>query len=211
MATTFSPESFFPMAQGPDTVDIAVLIALRDALDGRALTKCTSTTRPAAATQGHIIWETDTKAWGVFDGTVWRMYDTVWQAVSDGTRFTHSSAGGMTGNTCTVRYLRQGRSALVRWRGDTTAGTNYGLHGAVLLAFPAGLSSALVSEQIPVGTFLSTIGNAWHQGVLAAPPGDGSSLLAYWANNAGGPLTALSTVGSVTGNFIAAQATIDLA
>lgn len=180
-------------------------------LDGRLVTTCTSATRPTgtALYAGAVIYELNTKAYGWYDGSGWRMWDTSWQIENNGAKFSHSGSGGMTGNTCIVKYMRAGKRVTVSWLGTTQAGTNYGTHGNVLLGLPTGISADPTG--IPRGVYRSTVGNVWHHGILIHPAGDGTRLFAAYVNNVGGPETYLATNGSVAGNFISAQAVIELA
>lgn len=169
---------------------------------------CLSTNRPSSPSIGQSIFELDTKAYGWYDGTAWRMYDTQWQTETNGAKFSHSGSGGMTGNTCILKYMRAGKLATVSWVGTTQAGTNYGSHGSVLLGLPTGLIGD--STGIPRGVYRSTVGNTWHHGILIFPPGDGSQLFAVYANNAGGVEAYVTTTGSISGNFITAEAVVEL-
>lgn len=73
MATDYSSKDNLPMQQGGDVVDVSVLRALRDALDGKLAYVCTSATRPTGAYRftGRVIVESDTKRQYVWDGSTW--------------------------------------------------------------------------------------------------------------------------------------------
>lgn len=106
---------------------------------------CTSTTRPGSPLlyDGLHIYETDTKAYGYYDGTAgkWRMFDTVWQtytpALPNG-----MSAGTGGGALVSGAYMRRGtvcelRQAFVFGTTGISAGT-----GGYLLGLPTGLPIA---------------------------------------------------------------------
>ena len=81
MATT-SPKSDLPAPALTDTTDVPRdITALRDALDGRVMTVCTSTTRPTGTRRftGAFIFESDTGAYGVYTGSKWVMWDSAWR------------------------------------------------------------------------------------------------------------------------------------
>lgn len=178
--------------------------------------RCTAATRPttgqyAGMLAGQVIYETDTKAYGIYDSTgpTWRMYDTVWQTESNGAKFTHSGAGGMTGNTCIIKYMRFGKSVEVSWNAATTAGTNYGVHGNILLGLPTGLIAD--TNGIPRGICRSSVGNVGHHGQMIFPAGDGSQLFCVYCTNTGSAEAYITSNGSVAGNWITAEAWIELA
>lgn len=89
---------------------------------------CTSATRPASAMcyDGLEIFETDTKAIGVYDATAskWRMFDTVWQSYTPSLWST--TAVGASGYNVGM-YMRRGQEVVLRtsasWSG---AGAAYG-------------------------------------------------------------------------------------
>ena len=94
------------VANGP-----AAFQALRTIIDGRHPTVCTSSTRPtgAALFAGRLIYETDTKAYGWYDGTQWRMWDTAEQSFA--TTWLANGAGGTavgSGGSLTMKYVRRG-------------------------------------------------------------------------------------------------------
>lgn len=75
---------------------------------------CTSGTRPGVPYQGQVIFETDTGAWGRWNGTEWLLYDSVlqsyvpvWTALGGG-----STNVGSTG-ALSARYARAGKMTRV--------------------------------------------------------------------------------------------------
>lgn len=101
-----------------DTRDVPRdILALANALDGRGVYSCTSATRPTSGARfsGRVIWETDTKAYGWWDGSAWRMFDTIEQTYTP-TWTANGSTSGLalgTGGSLTGTYMRRGHHCRV--------------------------------------------------------------------------------------------------
>ncbi len=189
MPTTYSPKDTLPMQEGGDINDIAVFVALRDALDGKLFYPCTSTTRPAGTARftGRMIVETDTKAFGLWDGTAWRMWDTVAQAYTP----TWSSTGTapvLSNGTITGEYVRAG--SLWHWRAVITPGssTTFG-SGEYTITLPTTCRGA---ETGPVGDAYM-YASAYREGTVS--PVSGTTAKVYFDAT---PTTAWSATSPVT-------------
>ena len=81
MPTDYSALDALPAPQGGDIVRVSAFTDLRAAIDGKLVLTCTSTTRPTGTARftGRLIFETDTKAWGWWDGTRWVLWDSAWR------------------------------------------------------------------------------------------------------------------------------------
>ncbi len=123
MATTTKQALPYPLGTAAPFVHLD-LKSLAEAIDGRLITVCTSSTRPsgAAAFASAWIFETDTLAYGVHDGTTWRMWDTVGQTY---TPVVSSSGSAISQGTQFGRYFRRGRhvSVTTRWATSTQGGS----------------------------------------------------------------------------------------
>lgn len=115
---------------------------------------CTSGTRPTSpytVYQGLRIWETDTKAYGFYDGTTWVMWDTQWQTYAPG--WWSSATQPSIGNgSITGKYLRSGRECSVHMALIAGSTTTYG-SGQYYLSIPSAMSSPHSSNV--------TLGTAW--------------------------------------------------
>lgn len=130
MGTTALHGYPYPEGQAQPQVHLD-LKALADGVDLDTAVSCTSTTRPAHRA-GRRIFETDTKASYVSDGTNWLVLleDTNWQSVTLGTNWTATS-----GHTPGAR--RVGKTVHVR--GAVTKGASA---GATLVTLPVGMRPA---------------------------------------------------------------------
>ena len=81
MPTDYSALDALPAPQGGDIVRVSAFTDLRAAIDGKLVLTCTSATRPTGTARftGRLIFETDTKAWGWWDGTRWVLWDSAWR------------------------------------------------------------------------------------------------------------------------------------
>ena len=130
---------------------------------------CTSGTRPTApytVYQGLRIWETDTKAWGVYDGANWVMWDTQWQTYTP----VWSASGTqpvLNNGTIAGKYFRKGREVSIQINllvGSTTAvGT-----GQYYFNTPPGLNiQSVVGGLVPIGVaIVVNSGNYYASGPL---------------------------------------------
>ena len=122
--------------------------SLAEAIDGRLLTVCTeatpSDTRPTGAARylGAFVYCTDTKAYGMWDGSTWRMEDTSWVETVP-TFSTSGSTAIMAPANRRCRAMRRGAevtaSMSFKW---TALGTGEGLgDGFYLFSLPYSLAS----------------------------------------------------------------------
>lgn len=108
MGSSTSKGLYMPDEVG-EVVDIAKINDNFERLNlyGMGSFVCTSTTRPGGADRwtGQVIYETDTKATGIYDGTNWIMYDSVWQP------WTNQAFANFVKGTSTVagQYFRTGK------------------------------------------------------------------------------------------------------
>ena len=81
MPTDYSPLDALPAPQGSDVASVTAFTALRSAIDGKLTLTCTSATRPTGTARfaGRLIFESDTKAFGWWDGTRWVLWDSAWR------------------------------------------------------------------------------------------------------------------------------------
>jgi hypothetical protein len=123
-----------------DLVDSDILGANFDLLDAHIGAKvCTSATRPDNGANGirftgMWIFETDTKAFGIWDGAAWKLFDTQVQSYTP----VLGAAGGspVIGNgTLTGRYFRQGKATHFSTRLIAGTTTNYGT-GVLTVTLP---------------------------------------------------------------------------
>jgi hypothetical protein len=114
---------------------------------------CTSTTRPSTGLfDGMRIFETDTKAWGIYDATLtkWVMFDTQWQSWAVNLTLGATAAttdlgtgivignGGLAG-----RFFRTGRKIDLQGYFAVGSTTNYsGKNGYILVDYPTGYRPA---------------------------------------------------------------------
>lgn len=202
------------VAQEIDTTNVFIYDGAQWQIMPGCVFVCTSATRPDTLgytlQPGQEIFETNTKACGVYTGTAWRIFDTEWQVEVNAAKFTHAGAGGMTGNLCTVRYFRSGKKIDVKWEASTQAGTNYGVHGNILLGMPTGYTADSTVTGSP-GIFRGTVGNVWHHGEICHPTGDGSQVYAVFCKNDGTAEQNVASNGSIAGNWILALGSFILA
>lgn len=142
---------------------------------------CTSTTRPANPQLHQVINETDTKAWGIWNGTRWEMWDTVTQ-----TYIPTATAGGapiVVGNgTLAGRYRRMGLLCWVRIGLTLGNTTNLGT-GALVFTLPF---AGIVGEQAITAKTWTTGGNYLGVGLIS-----GAATIAPYMPAAAGTTTAL--------------------
>lgn len=81
MPTDYSPLDALPAPQGSDVARVTAFTDMRAAIDGKLILTCTSATRPTGTARfaGRLIFETDTKAFGWWDGTRWVLWDSAWR------------------------------------------------------------------------------------------------------------------------------------
>lgn len=119
----------YPTGSDLPYVHLDIQAAL-NAIDGRLVTYCTEATpgdtRPTGAARydGAVIYCTDTKAWGLWDGSAsaWRMFDTQAQTY---TPVVSASSGTISQGTFFARYFRMGKrvQVAIRWLTSTNGGT----------------------------------------------------------------------------------------
>lgn len=102
-----------------------------------------STSRPSAPATGQTIFETDTLATTLYDGTAWRQLDRLgeWQTYTPS--WTATTTNPVIGNgTLTGRYVRMfGRTYVVHIRMVAGSTTTFG-SGIWIFSAPSGLSGA---------------------------------------------------------------------
>jgi hypothetical protein len=116
---------------------------------------CTSSTRPTGANRfvGLRIFETDTGANGIWDGSKWNMYDTQWQpfifpVTSTGSGFVMGTGQGRTG-----KYMRNGQRCRYQGRAIFGAsGVAPGSAGTYKVGLPINADSATIGDNILLGT-----------------------------------------------------------
>ena len=131
-------------------------------LAGRVIAVCTSSTRPGSPSAGQVIFETDTKAYGIYDGSAWVMWDTAWQSYTP--TWTGTGTNPSIGNGSILgRYMRKGREVRCQVALNCGSTTTFG-SGTYLFGIPAGLTIS------SLGTVYNTIGTCWvvNQGVYHA-------------------------------------------
>lgn len=158
MPTDYSPLDALPAPQGGDIVRVSAFTDLRAAIDGKLVLTCTSATRPTGTARftGRLIFETDTKAWGWWNGSTWVMHDTEWQTYTPS--WTASGTAPSIGNgSITGKYLRSGRECSVHIALIAGSTTTFG-SGQYFLSSP--FAHGGVHSLIP------TLGTAfcWNQG-----------------------------------------------
>lgn len=81
MPTDYSPLDALPAPQGSDVARVTAFTDMRAAIDGKLILTCTSATRPTGTARfaGRLIFESDTKAFGWWDGTRWVLWDSAWR------------------------------------------------------------------------------------------------------------------------------------
>lgn len=141
-----------------DIVDSDVLAANFDLIDANIGTKtCTSSTRPDNGANGirftgQVIFETDTKAYGIWNGTAWRLFDTEWQTYTP-TWSTPSNPQPVKGNgTLTGRYFRAGKKIDLRIELVGGSTTTFGT-GVFTFSLPPGFNSR-DQERVGLNCFL---------------------------------------------------------
>ncbi len=155
---------------------------------------CTSVTRPTAVSytlySGLRIFETDTKAVGIYDGAAWVMWDTQWQTYTP----TWSASGTQpsVGNgSITGKYTRRGRVIEVHIGLIAGSTTTYGT-GQYYFSVPFGVIAAVNTTSIVI------VGEAWaiNQGnyyMVGMPNVQGNNISVFF------PTTTASTVMSQWG------------
>ena len=150
MPYVYSPKDNLPAPQLGDIANgPAHLTALRDAVDGKLAYYCTESpdTRPTGTARytGRLIYCTDTKAYGWWDGSVWRMFDT--QIRTYTTTWTCTVANGAlgTGGAIISRYQRRGGLCLVDI--ELTVGSSGFSGGAGAWQFTAPMNMAGGGQQ----------------------------------------------------------------
>lgn len=114
-------------------VDVGDLNANMDKVDEFAVGKklCTSTTRPATPWVGMEIFETDTKAYGLWTGAEWSMTDTVWRPWTPSIaplQWLIGSVSNPSLTNTTSRYMRQGLRNYLFQASATLATTGSGTY-----------------------------------------------------------------------------------
>lgn len=156
---------FIPYPEPGDTPNIpADMQSLAEKVDSSLfltqIVQCTSSTRPTGGDLfvGRFIFETDTLAYGIWDGTAWRMWDT-----ADQTYTTEWKANG------------------------STAGVNVGTGGGLHSTYVRRGSRCRVDIQMSVGSsgFSGGVGD-WTFTVPFTPTYRGHFSVKTWCPNAGG-------------------------
>lgn len=134
----------------PDTdsaTDIALIVqklatsvqAAFAARESRFIAVCTSGTRPAAPSAGALIYETDTKAFGVWNGVAWSMWDTTDQSYTPTWTVDAGTAPALGNGTLTGTYRRAGANITAQIKlvsGTTTTYSDSGGNRVFLFALP---------------------------------------------------------------------------
>lgn len=107
----------------------------------------TSSLRPASPTEGMVIYETDTDAFSVYDGSGWRPFGRVGAFDTWTPTLAQSSAIAKTIHM--ARYTRFGRLYICQF---DLAATATGTSGqAITITLPATARSLATSAQLPIG------------------------------------------------------------
>ena len=149
MPTDYSPLDALPAPQGSDVARVTAFTDMRAAIDGKLILTCTSATRPTGTARfaGRLIFESDTRAHGLWDGTTWRMWDTAPQAFTP-TWGSSGTAPSIGNGSILGEYVRAG--GVVHWRVTITPGstTTFG-SGEYTVSLPTACRGA---EAGPVGS-----------------------------------------------------------
>ncbi|MBK6556159.1 MAG: hypothetical protein IPG16_02735 [Comamonadaceae bacterium] len=104
--------------------------------ESRFIAVCTSGTRPAAPSAGALIYESDTKAYGVWNGVAWSMWDTTDQAYTPTWTVDAGTAPSLGNGTLTGTYRRAGGNITAQIKlvsGTTTTYSDSGGNNRVFL------------------------------------------------------------------------------
>lgn len=113
---SYAKQTWGSGAAGGTPITATRLNAMEQGIYNAEHVTCTSTTRPTTGLfDGMMIWETDTKAIGVYDlaNTTWHMFDTMPQSYTP--VFTTATGTPSVGNGSLIgHYFRRGRSIDLR-------------------------------------------------------------------------------------------------
>lgn len=104
--------------------------------ESRFIAVCTSSTRPASPAAGALIYESDTKAYGVWNGVAWSMWDTTDQAYTPTWTVDAGTAPSLGNGTLTGTYRRAGGNITAQIKlvsGTTTTYSDSGGNNRVFL------------------------------------------------------------------------------
>lgn len=105
--------------------------SVSDAFSGRSrLTRSVAASPPVSPTPvaGDVWFQTDTKARGIYDGSVWQIFDSVWQTYTP-LMYAGTNVISIGNGTITGRYFRTGKMCRVRGSILTGSTTNPGVVG----------------------------------------------------------------------------------
>lgn len=133
---------------------------------------CTSTTRPNQPWLGLAIFETDTGAFGKWDGTRWLLFDTRWQNYIPEIRHGNEAGALLTGanNYLVGRYFRQGQMTKVKAALQLGAGANSVSTGVLFAGLPFPRVDVITLPDI-VGVWRGSTGSASYHGLVYLGPG----------------------------------------
>ena len=143
--------------QGPDLINVLTQIYsnLHRIDDYISTFVCTSSTRPTGTNRfvGLKIFETDTEAYGIWDGAQWNMYDTQWQPFTIPVTSTGSGFNMGTGQSRTGKYMRSGHRCRYQGRaGFGASGVAAGAAGTYHVGLPVNAAAAAINDNILLGT-----------------------------------------------------------
>ena len=81
MPTDYSALDALPAPHGSDVARVTAFTGMLAAIDGKLILTCTSATRPTGTARfsGRLLFESDTKAFGWWDGTRCVLWDSAWR------------------------------------------------------------------------------------------------------------------------------------
>lgn len=133
MADHYTPGDSLVYPDASSSADIPLIMqklatSVQSAFAGREsrfLAVCTSATRPASPSPGALIYETDTKAVGIWSGVGWSMWDTTDQTYTPTWTVDAGTAPSLGNGTLTGAYRRAGASTTVQIKLTSGTTTTY--------------------------------------------------------------------------------------